>query len=170
MAGSRPVTSNTLAAAGSGSSRPAWFLQIDWADFSTRLCSYGEQTWNGFQWAGGGFEIGGFDQDGRPTSIALVGVDFRTLAATQKIRDRMVQLWKAYLPNLDPTDPPKLFKGYADGPSYAKGRLTFSVDWQASAKQFSPRRRIGPPEVNFTATPNTTVPWGSTVLRIDARR
>lgn len=173
MPGSRPVSSPTLAAAGAGASRPSWFLQIDWPDFSTRLCTQGEQTWNGYTWAGGGFEISGFTQDGKPSGIVLIDpvAAYRTLVLTYGIRDKFIQLWKGYLGALANNDPVLIFPGYADGYDIGSGRVSFGLDWQSSGRQFSPREWIGPPiGVNFTATPGTTVKWGDTVIKIEARQ
>lgn len=172
MAGSRSVTSATLAQAGAGVSAPAWFLQIDWAASTTRLCSYGAQTWNGQAWAGGGFTVREFGQDSKPAGVMLVdpSVAYRTLALSDGIRDRLVQLWKGYIGTLADPDPVLLFRGYADGCEIGAGSVSFNLDWQSSARQFSPRQRIGPGiGVNFTATPNTTLRWAGAIVKIEAR-
>ena len=85
MAGSRPVTSPTLAASGAGHSAPMWFLKIDWAELSSRICSYDTITWDGFDWAGGGFTISGFERDGKPKGIELVDPvnGYRTLISNE---------------------------------------------------------------------------------------
>jgi len=172
MAGSRPVTAPTLAAAGARVSRPAWFLQIDWSNFSTRLCTGGEQTWNDFVWAGGGFEISGFTQDGKPNGITLIDPshDYRTLVLTDGIRDRFIQLWKGYVDELADDDPALIFQGYADGFDIAKGRVSFALDWQASSRAFSPREMIGPAiGVNWCAVPGTSFTWGGSTYKLEAR-
>lgn len=169
---SRDVSAPTIAAAGAGVSRPAWFLEINWPDFSTRLCSYGEQTWNDLLWAGGGFEVAGFDRDGKPTQVSLVdpGHDYRTLVLGVGLRDRLVRLWKGYIDALADDDPVLIFEGYADGFDIANNRLGFGLDWNASARQFSPRAIIGPSiGVNFTGIPNTTFTWNDTVFKMIAR-
>lgn len=173
MAGSRPISTGTLAAAGAGSSSPIWFLEVDWsASFASYLSSYGAATWGGQTWVGAGLVVDDFGPDGKPSRVTLTDTDaaFRTLQLTNGLRDKRIRLWKGYAAALGSGDPVRMFDGYADGAEWSNGKLSFALDWASSDLTLTPRERIGPNiGVNFTATPGTKIWWNGQTLTMEGR-
>lgn len=168
----RSVTAALLTAAGAGATQPVYFVEIAWPTFSTRLCSYSTQTWNGNVWSGGGFELGDFDDSGRPARLTLADPDvsYRTLVLTDGIRDRQITVWKSDVSAIDVADPVLLFRGYADKADMASGRVIVGLDRNTSSRQFAPRERIGPAiGVNFVAPPGYVLRWGAQQIVFEAR-
>lgn len=168
----RALSTATAAEVAAGVNRPAYFVEIQFATQAVRLCTYGTLDWNGVTWTGGGIDLGDFDTDGRPQRIVLIDptAAYRTLVLTDGIRDRKVQVWKGYVGALAPGDPVALFVGYGDQTQIANGKVTLTVDWNASARQFSPREVIGPGiGCNFLAPPGYTLTWGNQTLVMQGR-
>lgn len=167
----RTVTPSTATQAGANVSQPCYLLQIDWLGITTRMCSHSTITWNGQTWISAGFIVA-FDQNARPTSITLADPDaaYRTLVLAGGISDRRVQLWKAYIGALATSDPVGLFDGFGDGADMFGGRVTFALDYSQTARQFTPRERIGPAiGVNFIGAPDTKINWANQVLVLATR-
>lgn len=169
----RIVTSETLAQAGAGSARPAYFAEIRWPTFSSRMCTYGTVTWDGSEWHGAGLEFGDFDESGAPSRMAIVDPDytFRTLVLTEGLRDREILLWFGYIDALEAEDPLQVFKGVADGVRISRGRIDAQLGRNGSAWDHTPRERIAPAfGINFTAPPGTKVVWHGGTLVLNPRR
>lgn len=168
----RTVSSAMLAALGAGATSPGYLVEIQWASFSSRLSTYGTQSWNGQTWAGGGVVVRDFAPDGLPSEIELADPDsaYRTLILGDGVRDRRVNVWLADAAALAPTDPLHIFSGYADGASIASGRVVIRLDRSSASRQFAPRDRIGPMiGCNWLAPPGTRVSWGQSTLILEAR-
>jgi hypothetical protein len=168
----RPVSSPTVAAAALGVGQPSYLIEIAWQTQTSRLCTYGDLTWNGYAWSGEGVSISAFEPSGRPSAVTLVDpfAVYRTMVVATGIRDRLIKVWKCYVDALATADPVMLFKGYADRASIDGGGVTITLDWNANRRQFTPRERIGPSlGVNFVAPPGTRVRWGNQTFVIDAR-
>lgn len=165
----RSVTSPTLTKAGAGVSEPAYLLQVDWISLTSRMCTHSTVVWQGVDWLSGGFAVA-FDKNGSPSTITIADPDatYRTLVLLSGLSERRVRLWKAYIGALGDDDPVALFDGFADGCDVAGGRVNFSLDYNVSARQFSPRERIGPNVgVNFIGAPDTKVYWAGQILTLN---
>lgn len=168
----RSISSPTATALAAGASRPAYLVEIVWATFSSRLCTYGTVTWAGSTWAGEGVALSGFDADGIPSEITLADPDaaYRTLIATDGARDRRVNVWQADVAALATNDPIPIFAGYADGVVADRGRVVIGLDLRSADREFCPRERIGPAiGVNYVAPPGTRIQWGNSILVLNAR-
>jgi hypothetical protein len=168
----RPVSASTLAQASAGAAAPLYFVEILWPTFSSRLCTFGDLSWNGGDWHGAGVEVGDFDDQGTPSRLTLADPDYiyRTLVFAEGIRDRRVMIWKAYADALDADDPIGIFDGVADSARYARGRLEVRLGRNGSAYDQTPRERIAPAfGFNWLAPPGTKVPWYGSTLVLNPR-
>ena len=161
------VSTATQTAAANNATRPSYLVEIVWDTFSTKLCTYGSVDWNGSTWLGAGLAVDFDDTTGRATQLTFTDSDasFRTLVLLQGVRDRRINVWKAYIDALADIDPVPLAVAYGDACDIAGGKVVVNLGGKAGGREFTPRQRIGPGiGVNFTAPPNAKVTWGSQTI------
>lgn len=167
------VSAATLAIVANNATQPVYFVEIVWATFSSKFCTFGTLDWNGSTWLGSGLVVANFDDSGRPTQITISDFDFaiRTLVLTQGIRDRRINLWHGYATTLGALDPVQLPVSYGDACDIAGGKVVINLGGKAGGREFTPRELIGPRiGVNFTAPPGTKIPWGSSFIVLTPRK
>lgn len=154
--------------------QPGWFVQLEFASATVRLCSFGTTTWNSLTWTGANFAVGSFSGDGKRAQVSIWDFDasFRTLALTEGgIRNRTVTIWQAQRPALADTDPNMVFYGVGDQVNIAKGRVDINCSRLNSRVLLAPRQRISPATgFNFLAAPGMVIQWGDTQITLEPAR
>jgi len=154
--------------------QPGWFVQLDFFDGSTRLCSFGTLTWNALSWTGQNFQVDNMAGDGKRARVSIWDptAAFRTLALSNGgIRNRGVTIWEAQRAALGAGDPNMTFFGVGDAVRWNKGRTDIDCARLNSGVMLAPRQCISPATgFNFLAAPGTVIQWGDSQITLQPAR